>query len=86
MKTTVFKYLDIFCYGELISDKKDPNWVKPNCSFQSFGYSGNNKCLFFNGGLQDNITSMFGVGLMEFKIYLEEWFKDRYKLPVSNVI
>ena len=86
MKKLVFKYFDTFCYGELIPDRGDSNWMKPFIEYQAFGYSINENYLFYNGGLPDDIAGMFGVGRTDFREYLMEWFQDRYNLPVSNVV
>ena len=86
MKKLVFKYFDEFCFGELIPDEKDINWVKPSIEYAAFGYSIDTNYLFFNGGLLENVESMFGVSKTDFKEYLGEWFKDRYNLPVSGII
>tara|TARA_R110000868_G_scaffold67459_1_gene200220 strand:- start:536 stop:805 length:270 start_codon:yes stop_codon:yes gene_type:complete len=85
-KNIVFKYFDMYCYGELIGDEKDPGWVKPNVTYQAFGYSINNKYLFYNGSLMDNVENIFDVGRDDFRKYLIEWFQDRYNLPVSGVV
>ena len=86
MKKLVFKYFDTFCYGELIPDEGDSNWMKPFIEYQAFGYSINENYLFYNGGLPDDIKGIFGVGRADFKEYLIECFQDRYNLPVSNVV
>jgi hypothetical protein len=86
MKKSVFKYFDTFCYGELIPDEKEDNWVKPFIEYNAFGYSINDNYLFYNGGLLDDIERMFSVGRVDFKEYLREWFKDRYDLPVRVVL
>ena len=86
MKKLVFKYFDTFCYGELIPDEGDSNWMKPFIEYDAFGYSINENYLFYNGGLPDDIKGIFGVGRADFKEYLIEWFQDRYNLPVSNVV
>ena len=86
MKKSVFKYFDAFCYGELIPDEKDSNWVKPSIEYNAFGYSINTNHLFYNGGLMNNVQNIFDVGRADFKEYLIEWFQDRYNLPVSGVI
>ncbi len=85
-KNIVFKYFDMFCYGELIGDEKDPGWVKPVGAYQAFGYSINSQYLFYNGNLMDNVENIFDVGRADFGEYLIEWFQDRYNLPVSFVV
>jgi hypothetical protein len=86
MKKSVFKYFDTFCYGELIDDDEDHNWVKPFIEYAAFGYSIDTNYLFYNGGLLDDIQRMFSVGRTDFREYLSEWFKDRYDLPVRVVL
>jgi hypothetical protein len=86
MKKLVFKYFDMFCYGELIPDKKDPGWIKPVSTQQSFGYSVDAEVLFFNQHLQEEIQNMFCVGRTDFREYLGEWFKGKYNLPVRSVL
>jgi hypothetical protein len=86
MKKSVFKYFDAFCYGELILDEEDSNWVKPSIEYNAFGYSINENYLFYNGGLMDDVMGMFSVGKADFREYLMEWFQNRYNLPVSNVV
>jgi len=86
MKKLVFKYFDMFCYGELIPDEKDPNWIKPVSAQQSFGYSVDAEVLFYNAGLQDEIQNMFCVGRTHFRELLGEWFQDKYDLPVRSVL
>jgi len=86
MKKLVFKYFDTFCYGELIPGEKDPSWLEPFIEYDAFGYSIKENYLFYNGGLLDEIQSIFGIGRNDFKEYLSEWFKDRYNLPVSGVV
>lgn len=85
-KNVVFKYFDMYCYGELIPDDKDYNWVKPFIEYAAFGYSIDTNYLFYNGGLLDNVGSIFSVSRTDFKEYFGEWFKDRYNLPVSVVL
>jgi len=86
MKKSVFKYFDTFCYGELIPDRGDSNWMKPLVEYQAFGYSTNENYLFYNGGLMDDVMGMFSVSKADFREYLMEWFQNRYNLPVSNVV
>jgi len=86
MKKLVFKYFDTFCYGELIPDEKDSNWMKPFIEYDAFGYSVKENYLFYNGGLLDNVSGMFNVGRTDFREYLCEWFQDRYNLPVSAIV
>lgn len=86
MKKLVFKYFDEFCFGELIADNGDDNWIKPFNKFEAFGYSTNDEYLFYNGELLENVMRMFSVGRDDFKKYFVEWFKDRYGLPVKVVL
>jgi len=86
MKKLVFKYFDTFCYGELIEDKENSDWVKPFNKNDTFGYSVDKNYLFYNGGLLDDIERMFGVGRADFKEYFGDWFRDRYKLEVLMVL
>jgi hypothetical protein len=86
MKKGVFKYFDTFCYGELIGDEEDPNWTKPNSSYEGFGYSIDTKYVFYNQSLENIVFSMFCVGRTDFKKYLGEWFESKYDLPVSLVL
>jgi len=86
MKKVVFKYFDTFCYGELIEDKENSDWVKPFNKYDSFGYSVDKNYLFYNGGFLDDIERMFGVGRADFKEYFGDWFRDRYKLEVLMVL
>ena len=86
MKKVVFKYFDVFCYGELYEDDKDNNWFKPSNDNQTFGYSMEAGVLFYNENLQNIIYSMFSVGRTEFRELLGEWFEDRYQLPVLMVL
>ena len=86
MKNLVFKYFDIFCYGELIEDVKYGGWVKPDIENHLFGYSTKDEYLCYKYHLTDTIESMFDVKVDEFIIYFTEWFKDRYNLPVSSVM
>ena len=83
MKKVVFKYFDVFCYGELIEDEKDPDWVKPMGQCKAFGYSIKQNIIFYDGKLEVTIKSMFSIGRKDFIDYLSEWFKTRYNLPVS---
>ena len=87
MKKVVFKYFDVFCYGELYEDDKDNNWFKPNNNNdKTFGYSMEAGVLFYDEEFQNIIYSMFSVGRDEFKKLLGEWFKDRYQLPVRMIL
>lgn len=86
MKKLVFKYFDEFCFGELIADDEDDNWMKPFIEYDAFGYSINTNHLFYNGELLDNVERMFSVGRIDFKTYFGEWFEDRYNLPVLCVL
>jgi len=86
MKKLVFKYFDESCYGELIPHTEDPDYKKPVGKGKSFGYTTNTQYLFYNGYLQYNVDSMFGVGRTEFRNYFIEWFEDRYNLPVSCIV
>jgi hypothetical protein len=86
MKKPVFKFFDEFCYSELIVDDEDPNWFKPTISYHGFGYDSVSNIIFFNGELQDTITSTFGVDKTDFRSLMKEWFEDRYKLKVSDVL
>ena len=85
-KNVVFKYFDMYCYGELIQDDEDDNWMKPFIEYEAFGYSIDTNYLFYNGGLLDNVVDIFSVSRADFKEYLIEWFQDRYNLPVSVVL
>jgi hypothetical protein len=86
MKKVIFKYFDVFCYGELIEDREHKNWLKPDNLSDAFGYSTECNQIFYNELLQHNIYSMFSVGRTEFRELLGEWFEHRYQLPVSMVL
>jgi hypothetical protein len=86
MKKIIFIFLDEFCYSELIADDVDPNWFKPTISYNGFVYDSLSNKIFFNGELQDTITSIFGVDRTDFRSLMKEWFEDRYKLKVSDVL
>ena len=85
-KNLIFKYFDKYCYGELILDESDSNWMKPFIEYDAFGYSIKEKYLFYNGGLMDDVLNIFDIGRYDFKQYFSEWFEDRYSLPVSSVV
>lgn len=86
MKKPVFKYFDEFCYSELIGEDEDPKWLRPIISYHGFGYDGRKNIIFYNNELEESITSTFGVDINEFKNLLKEWFEDRYKLKVLDVM
>jgi hypothetical protein len=85
MKKSIFKYFDVFYYGELIGDVNDPGWLKPN-NKKGFGYSHETEIVFYGGDLLDEVSVMFGIERKEFQDYLGEWFKERYNLPVLMVL
>jgi len=85
-KKIIFKYFDKYCYGKLILDEKDLDWIKPDVKNEPFGYQTDNHYLFFNGELLEAIEGIFSVSRTEFKEYLGEWFKNKYNLPVSSVL
>jgi len=85
MKKSIFKYFDVFYYGELIGDVNDLGWLKPN-NKKGFGYSHETEIVFYGGDLLDEVSIMFGIGRKEFSDYLGEWFKEKYNLPVLMVL
>jgi hypothetical protein len=85
MKKSIFKYFDVFYYGELIGDVNDPGWLKPN-NKKGFGYSHETEIVFYGGNLLDEVSVMFSIERKKFQDYLGEWFKERYNLPVLMVL
>ena len=86
MKKAVFKYFDEFYDEELVynSDSEDNKWIKN--SSHSLGYDMGSNILFYENILCENIHSIYGVKVEEFRKLLIEWFSTKYNLPVKSAI
>lgn len=84
MKKTLFKYFDMFYYGELSNGGNDENLLKPvnRGGHNPFGY--HNGVLYCNGYSFDTAEKMFSISKSEYKSFLKEWFEQKYPLIVEQ--
>lgn len=85
-KNLIFKFFDKYCVGDLVPEVGNDNWLQLSVDIDSLGYSIDDRVLYYNGNIADQVMSIFSVSQGEFREYFRDWFVDKHKLKVVVVI
>ena len=83
MKKIIFRYFDIFYFGELSDNGDNTKLLKPVDCDSCFGYRDGG--LYCNGNSFATVNRIFSIGEREYKLYLKEWFEQKYQLIVDKI-